>query len=238
MTPAPATPLPSRGSYLPIPGSGRSPIDRHLLRVAVAVAVVLHVGALGLPLPERSVEPPEEPSVPAITIVDIDWKPPPLEERPVTDAAPRSDRVIPVEIPEDLYPDRHPLDQDTSEMISEDDPARVEPLLVPGAPPPVTGPLDEWTPDLILPVPLPDRPKPEYPSIAIQARIEGRVILRAVIDEEGRVTSIRLLQAPEPDLGFSRAAIDAVSRWRYRPGTHAGRPVAVRLTVAVDFYLE
>jgi hypothetical protein len=43
---------------------------------------------------------------------------------------------------------------------------------------------------------------------------------------------------PDPDLGFVAAAIDAVSQWKYEPGVLNGRPVAVSLTVRIDFSLR
>jgi len=56
-----------------------------------------------------------------------------------------------------------------------------------------------------------------------------------VIDERGQVVDLEIVSAPRPDLGFADAAIEAVSRWRYRPGTIASRPVPVSMIVVVDF---
>jgi protein TonB len=75
---------------------------------------------------------------------------------------------------------------------------------------------------------------PVYPTVAQTARIEGIVILEAIIDERGAVRDIRVLRSiPLLD----RAAIDAVSRWRYRPTTLNGAPVPVIMTVTVSFKL-
>lgn len=79
---------------------------------------------------------------------------------------------------------------------------------------------------------------PRYPELARRARLEGSVILQAVIQTDGAVGSLKVLHVSRPRLGFEEAAVAAVSRWRYRPGTQHGRPVAVYLTVTIDFTLS
>ncbi len=79
---------------------------------------------------------------------------------------------------------------------------------------------------------------PRYPELARRAGVAGRVILEAVIQPEGTVASVEILRETPPGLGFGEEAAAAVSRWRYRPGTQAGVPVAVYLTVTVDFTLS
>ena len=76
---------------------------------------------------------------------------------------------------------------------------------------------------------------PVYPTVAQTARVEGVVILEAIIDETGTVGQIRVLRSiPLLD----RAAIDAVSRWRYLPTTLNGVAVPVIMTVTVSFQLR
>ena len=75
---------------------------------------------------------------------------------------------------------------------------------------------------------------PVYPAVAQAARVEGIVILEAIIDETGAVRDVRVLRSiPLLD----RAAIDAVSRWRYLPTTLNGVAVPVIMTVTVSFKL-
>jgi len=75
---------------------------------------------------------------------------------------------------------------------------------------------------------------PQYPTIAQSARIEGVVILDAVIDATGRVTGVRVIRSiPLLD----QAAIDAVRQWRFTPTTLNGEPVPILLTVTVQFKL-
>jgi TonB family protein len=79
---------------------------------------------------------------------------------------------------------------------------------------------------------------PIYPLIARHAGLEGRVILQAVIDARGQVEDVTVLKESPPHLGFGDAAALAVSRWRYRPSTLRDVPVAVQLTITVDFTLS
>jgi periplasmic protein TonB len=78
---------------------------------------------------------------------------------------------------------------------------------------------------------------PRYPEIARRAGVQGRVLLQAVIGVDGKVGSVVVLKEDPSRVGFGDAAIEAVSRWRYQPGTLLGRPVAVQLTITVDFTL-
>ena len=76
---------------------------------------------------------------------------------------------------------------------------------------------------------------PIYPRVAQAARIEGVVILDAVIDASGRVTSVRVLRS-RPLL--DQAAIDAVQQWTFTPTLLNGVPVPIMMTVTVQFTLQ
>jgi protein TonB len=76
---------------------------------------------------------------------------------------------------------------------------------------------------------------PEYPELARRARMEGVIILQAVIDKQGNVTEVEMLRPL--GLGLDVAASDAVKQWKYTPTFYNGRPVEVILTVTVQFQL-
>jgi len=84
-----------------------------------------------------------------------------------------------------------------------------------------------------LPSPL-STAQPVYPRLAIQARIEGEVLLEAVIGADGRVRDVKVLSG-HPLL--IPAATEAVRRWIYQPTTLNGNPVEVVMTVTVRFRL-
>jgi protein TonB len=88
----------------------------------------------------------------------------------------------------------------------------------------------------IEPPELIEKIRPEYPEIPRRARMQGRVILQAVIGTRGDVEDVTILRSPS-EL-FNESAVAAVRRWRYRPARQSGRPVAVYFTVVVDFTLH
>ena len=77
---------------------------------------------------------------------------------------------------------------------------------------------------------------PTYPEAARKARMEGVVILEAIITANGTVEEVRVLKSVNPLLDAS--AVRAVQQWRYRPATLNGRAVRVYLTVTVTFNLH
>jgi len=77
-------------------------------------------------------------------------------------------------------------------------------------------------------------PQPEYPQIAKMARVQGVVRLAAVISESGMIQDLRLISGPPL---LVKAAMDAVSRWRYQPTLLNGDPVQVETEIDVNFTL-
>jgi protein TonB len=76
---------------------------------------------------------------------------------------------------------------------------------------------------------------PNYPPLARQARIQGQVILRAVISKDGSIENLTLVSG-HPML--APAAIDAVKQWKYKPYLLNGEPVEVDTEVLVNFTLS
>ena len=82
---------------------------------------------------------------------------------------------------------------------------------------------------LIVPI------QPRYPAIAQQARIQGTVVVSALIGADGRIASLHVLSG-SPLL--VPAATQAIQRARYRPWTLNGQPVEVETTISVVFSLN
>jgi protein TonB len=78
------------------------------------------------------------------------------------------------------------------------------------------------------------RVAPEYPPLAVQARVVGEVVLEALVDEAGRVASVKLVSGPAL---LSEAAEEAVRQWRYQPLLLNGVPTAFILDVHLNFNL-
>jgi protein TonB len=78
------------------------------------------------------------------------------------------------------------------------------------------------------------RPNPVYPPLARQARIQGNVVLHAIIDKDGNVTQLEVISG-HPLL--VQSALSAVRQWRYQPTLLNGEPVEVDTTITVNFVL-
>lgn len=79
------------------------------------------------------------------------------------------------------------------------------------------------------------RVEPSYPALAKQARVQGEVVLNAVIDANGQIQNLQLISG-HPML--VPAAIAAVREWRYKPYLLNGQPVEVETTITVIFALS
>jgi protein TonB len=76
---------------------------------------------------------------------------------------------------------------------------------------------------------------PKYPQEAGRERIEGTVVLMAVIGKDGTVHDVRV-ESGLPVL--AQAAIEAVKQWRYRPYLLNGEPVEIDSQITINFNLS
>jgi TonB family protein len=74
---------------------------------------------------------------------------------------------------------------------------------------------------------------PKYPSDAINQHIDGEVILYAIIRKDGSVDSIQVVHGIDPQLDHN--AIEALSRWKFRPASREGVPVDIEAVVHIPF---
>ena len=102
------------------------------------------------------------------------------------------------------------------------------------APPPPTAPLRVGG-DVKAPIKI-SSVDPVYPEVARKARISGIVIVECTIDKSGNVTNVQVLK-PLP-FGLDAAAVEAVKKWKFRPGTLNGQPVDVLYNLTVNFKLN
>jgi TonB family protein len=77
--------------------------------------------------------------------------------------------------------------------------------------------------------------EPEYSEEARKAKLQGTVILSIVVDANGIAINPRVIQSL--GLGLDEKAIEAVKKWKFKPGYKDGKPVAVAATVEVNFRL-
>jgi periplasmic protein TonB len=96
-------------------------------------------------------------------------------------------------------------------------------------------PYDSDDPRISPPVEL-FRVQPDYPESARKAKLQGTVVLQAVISRSGTVESVAVARGVNALL--DAAAVKAVSKWRYAPARFGNEPVPVTLNVTVRFQLE
>lgn len=237
------------GTRRQIPRRGTIP-----LYLSVA-AHLLAIGVIGVPLLLVATELPQVPAVLAF-VAEAPAPPPP----PPPPAAPRPAKAVsrpaavnprsaPIEPAKDILPER----SDTDSGDDEDLPAGVEggvpggipggivggvisnEALLPPPPPPPPAPVNREPVRVggaITAPALVSRVAPEYPNIAVNAHVQGVVVLEAVVGRDGRVEEVKVLRSiPLLDA----AAIAAVRQWRYSPLLLNGQPQRFVLTVTVSF---
>jgi protein TonB len=77
--------------------------------------------------------------------------------------------------------------------------------------------------------------EPEYSEEARKAKWQGTVVLSLVVDDQGRPQNLKVLHSL--GLGLDQKAIEAVEKWRFKPGMKDGKPVPVMATIEVNFRL-
>ena len=82
--------------------------------------------------------------------------------------------------------------------------------------------------------------KPSYTAPAMQAKLQGRVEMDAVVRADGSVDpdSIRVTRSLDSTFGLDQQAIIAVKQWRFRPGTFKGQAIPVRVAIELTFTLR
>ena len=75
----------------------------------------------------------------------------------------------------------------------------------------------------------------KYPAVAKVAKVEGVVVIDAIIDEQGNVVQAHVVSGPGLLIG---AALQAVEKWKYEPTRLNGQPVSIEMEVKVHFNLQ
>jgi len=79
------------------------------------------------------------------------------------------------------------------------------------------------------------KPEPEYSEEARKAKWQGAVLLELVVDADGVPQNIKVIRSL--GLGLDQKAIEAVQKWRFKPGQKDGKPVPVSANIEVNFRL-
>ena len=93
------------------------------------------------------------------------------------------------------------------------------------------GPIADTFPTLIR------MPQPVYPTRLRRAGVEDHVVLRALVNTNGRVDSASILIVHATSTPLAMSARQALMSALYRPGRFGGRPIAAWISIAIDFTL-
>jgi periplasmic protein TonB len=96
-----------------------------------------------------------------------------------------------------------------------------------------------FTPKDGVTLPTPVRSvKPGYTSAAMDARIEGTVLLDVVVLADGKVGEVTVTRSLDKEYGLDTQAVEATKQWLFTPGSKDGKPVAVRVAMEMTFTLK
>jgi TonB family protein len=207
--------------------------DRKTMRIAVALAIIFHVVLLIINLPELTQAKTVEAEKKKIYVVQqVRFKPPPPQKQQEI-PKPKAKKVpIPDPTPDEPEPIRTPEELETTVDLPETDIV----FDIPEGPPPSEpeGPIHVGG-DVQAPVKT-YAPQPQYTEIARKARIQGVVIVQAIIDKQGTVTNVKVLKGLP--MGLDNAAVETIKTWKFEPATLNGKPVDVYYNLTVNFTLQ
>jgi len=88
-----------------------------------------------------------------------------------------------------------------------------------------------------LPVPV-RTVKPGYTAAAMDAHIEGKVLLAVLVLDDGKVGEVTVTESLDKEYGLDTQAVEAARQWLFKPGMKGGKPVEVRVTLEMVFTLK
>jgi protein TonB len=191
----------------------RDRAERRIIGRAFAAAVVLHATVLVARMPHFGPDPVRV-DAPIQQQMQVQFLSPPAPKPAPKPPEPKAKKVPrPDPTPDEPEPEVAPL---------------------PPPAPPADAPAVQPGPIRVAPGQGPGlikKVEPRYPPIAQAARLEGTVVIDAIILKEGSVSDVKVLKSSNPM--FEQACIEAVKQWRFTPGSQD-----VILTVTVNFTLR
>ncbi len=207
--------------------------DSKHMKWSMGAAIVFHLIILIINVPNFYSEPQTVQQKKKVYVVQqVRFQPPPPKQKQEI-PKPKSKKVpIPDPTPDEPEPIR--LDEPEPEIDLPD----VDDIVfgIPDAPPVAEpeGPIHVGG-DVQRPEKL-SAPQPQYTEIARKARIQGVVIVQAIIDKQGAVTNVKVLKGLP--MGLAEEAVKAIKKWTFKPATLNGKPVDVYYNLTVNFRLQ
>lgn len=207
--------------------------DNKILRASLWFAVVFHTIMLLINFPNLEGPPIADPGDKVVHVYKIkryrlppprppDYKPPKAVKRvAVPDKTPHDPEPTPVERP----------------RVAIDLELETDAFVMPEAPPPPPEPEGPMIVggEVSKPVKI-SAPQPSYTELARRTRIQGAVVVQAVIDKQGDVTDVKVLKGLS--MGLTEEAINAIRQWKFKPATLRGKPVDVYYNLTINFRLS
>jgi protein TonB len=215
-------------------------------RLTVPVSLAAHVAVVAavivVPLLAANALPPLHSSLSVSMITPVVPPPPPLRRAApprTSEAPPANPNAAPLDAPDRIT--EEPAWQREARDMQSDGPGIVDGIESgdhllpppPPAPPPPRPAAIRISRGVSPPTKIYDA-APAYPPIAQAARVQGVVIIEATIGVDGAVVDARVLRSVPL---LDEAALTAVRQWRYTPTLLDGQPIAVIMTVTVQFRL-
>jgi periplasmic protein TonB len=213
--------------------------ERKDLRWAIALALALHVVLFAVHFSIAPSMPDwKAPERPVFAVRELRFAPPEPQPQQVPPKPQRAVKKIP--IPDPTPDDPEPiLSEEPTLDVPELDLSEVgiDDFFIPDGPPGASsGPRAERLGgDIVPPVKL-SGDTPGYTEEARQGRVQGVVILEAVIDVTGSVAEVKVLKGLP--MGLTETAVAATEQWKFRPAMRNGSPVPVFYNLTVKFSLQ
>ena len=214
--------------------------DRRVLRWSLLIAAFLHAVFFLMVFTETQAEVEDvgRPSTAVYVLKPVSFQPPPPRRQEIQPKKPKAKKIpMPDPTPDEPEPileeielalvDTDALESDYNVDIPSNGP--------PGAGAPGLGEIADVGGEVSPPKRI-YGPKPPFTEEARQARVQGVVLLQAIIDKDGNVASVRTLKGLP--MGLTESAVETVKTWKYEPSTRNGKPVAVRMHLNVGFWLQ
>lgn len=80
--------------------------------------------------------------------------------------------------------------------------------------------------------------RPSYTPEGRAARIEGTVVVQAVVLPDGTVGDVKIARSLDTKYGLDTQALNAAKQWKFSPATKDGKPVAVTVSIELTFFLN
>lgn len=208
------------------------------LRIAVALAIALHLALFLAHVPQMGGAPIRIGSEPDVYVVQqVRFKPPPPQQQQQIPKQTQKKKKIP--IPDPTPDEPEPIIVEAVN-VPETDLVGIEDAIF-GVPEGAVGLGDYGSGPMkvggaVLPPQKIYAPQPLYTEEARQGRIQGVVILEAIIDAKGNVREVKILKGLP--MGLSESAVETARQWRFKPATKEGKPVAVYFNLTVRFSLQ